>query len=124
MLNHPQGKIDIPGDNTSISRHFVVEGTVADLPASQYLFLVVEIDGLMWPKGEAQVKNSAWTCEVHESGSPSDGRFTLSLFLVGGRGYNDINAWLERGKMTGDYPGLVTLKDARRLDSIRLRLAS
>ena len=124
MLNHPQGKINIPGDNASVSRHFVAEGAVADLPAGQYLFLAVEIGGLMWPKGKAQVKNTTWTCEVHEGGSPPDGRFTLSLFLVGGSGYEEINAWLERGKMTGDYPGLVGFKNGRRLYSIRLRLAS
>lgn len=124
ILNYHQGKINIPGDNASVSRHFLAEGTVADLPAGQYLFLAVEIGGLMWPKGKAQVTNTTWTCEVHEGGSPPDGRFTLSLFLVGGSGYEEINAWLERGKMTGDYPGLQALEDFRRLHSIRLRLAS
>ena len=106
MTNYPQGKISIPRNNVSVPRHFQAEGSVDNLLAGQHLFLVVEIEGLIWPKGEAQVKNAYWTCEVYEGGSPPDGRFTLSLFLVSGKGYDEINTWLERGKMTDDYPGL------------------
>ncbi len=124
MMNQPQGKINVPKNNAAVSRHFQAEGTVDHLLAGQHLFLMVEIDGLMWPKGEAQMKNTAWTCEVHEGGSPPDGRFVLSLFLVSGTGYDDINAWLERGKMTNDYPGFENIKDGKRLHSVQLRLAS
>jgi hypothetical protein len=123
MMNQPQGKINLPGEDALVSRHFLAEGIVNNLPAGQHLFLVVEIDGQMWPKGEARVTNSSWACEVHEGGNPPGGRFSLSLFVVGDRGYVDINAWLEHGKMTGSYPGLINLEDSRRLSSLRLRLA-
>ena len=56
--------------------------------------------------------------EVHQMGT------LLSLFLVSGKGYDEINTWLERGKMTDDYPGLENIKDGDRLHSIKLRLAS
>ena len=124
MMNHPQGKINVPTNNATVSRHFQAEGTVEHLPAGQHLFLVVEIDGLLWPKGEVQLKNTAWTCEVHEGGSPPDGRFALSLFLVSGKDYDDINSWLERGKLTDDYPGFENIKNGERLHSVKLRLAS
>ncbi len=119
----PQGKIDIPRNNASVSRRFHAEGSVNNLPAGQHLFLVVEIDGLMWPKSEAQIKNASWKCEVHEGGEPPGGRFTLSLFLVGATGYEAINGWLDRGKMTQDYPGLENLIESIKLHSIQLRLA-
>jgi hypothetical protein len=124
MMNNPQGKINLPEDNAMVSRNILAEGTAADLPAGRYLFLVVEVDGLMWPKCEVEVKNLTWTCEVCEGGNPPGGRFGLSLFMVGDRGYADINAWLERGKMTGDYPGIMNLKDSIRLHSVWLRLSS
>ncbi len=119
----PQGKINNPRSNASVPRRFHTEGSVNNLSAGQHLFLVVEIDGLMWPKGEAQIKNTGWTCEVHEGGEPPGGRFALSLFVVGEPAYEAINDWLDRGKATDDYPGLEDLSDGIKLHSIPLRLA-
>jgi hypothetical protein len=123
-MKRSQAKINLPEANSVVSRNFLAEGTVPDLSAGQYLFLVVEVNGLMWPKGEAKVQNTTWTCKVHEGGNPPGGRFTLSLFVVGDKGLESVNAWLEHGKLTGDFPGLVNLKDSTRLSSIRLRLVS
>jgi len=124
MFNRPQGKINSPRNNATVSRHFQAEGTVDNLQAGQHLFVIVEIGGLMWPKGEAQLNDKTWACEVYEGGSPPDGRFALSLFSVDDKGYDDVNAWLERGKSTGDYPGLTTIDACKRLHRINLRLAS
>jgi hypothetical protein len=78
----------------------------------------------MWPKGVAQVNDTSWTSEVHEGGEPPAGHFILSLYLVSGKGYEEIAAWMERGKLTGDYPGLGRIRHGTRLHSINLRLKS
>jgi len=124
MFNNPRGKINSPKNNVIVSRRFRAEGTIENLNTGQHLFVVVEIGGLMWPKDEANVMDKIWSCEVYEDGSPPDGQFTLSLFSVGGKGYEDTKAWLERGKSTGDYPGLGTIEGSKRLNSIKLRIAS
>ncbi len=122
-MNKPQGKINIPLNNALVSRQFHAEGSVSNLSAGQHLFLVVEIDGLMWPKVEAQCQGTSWTGEVYEGGEPPDGRFTLSLFAVGGKGFEAVTAWLKRGEATDSYPGLVNIDESIRLHSVRLRLA-
>lgn len=76
----------------------------------------------MWPKGLIQPVDGTWSAEVYEGGSPPNGRFTLSLFLVSEKGYEEVEAWLERGKRTGDYPGIGRIRDSVKLHSIRLRL--
>ena len=120
----PEGTINHPRNRDSVPRRFRAEGSIHRLPAGQHVLLVVEVGGLMWPKGEVQVRNTSWTSEVYEGGSPPNGNFTLSLHLVSDKGYDEIAAWLERGKLTGNYPGLERIKDGVRLHSIRLRLES
>jgi hypothetical protein len=120
----PRGRINRPRNRSSVSRLFRAEGTIDSVPAGQHLLLVVQVGGLMWPKGKAQVINTSWASEVYEGGTPPNGNFTLSLYLVSARGYAEIAAWLERGKSTGDYPGLGQIRDGTKLHSISLRLES
>jgi hypothetical protein len=119
-----RGRISYPRNRDSVPRLFRAEGTTDRLPAGLHLLVVVEVGGLKWPKGEVQVNNTSWEAKVHEGGTPPNGKFTLSLYAVSSKGYAEIAAWLERGKATGDYPGLGHIKDGIRLDSIRLRLES
>jgi hypothetical protein len=123
FFNHnPQGRIHYPRNSDLVPRRFRAEGTVDSLPEGQHLLLVVEVGGLMWPKGEVQVNNASWASEVYEGGTPPDGNFALSLYLVSKEGYVEVSAWLERGRATGDFPGLSHIKDRIKLDSINLRL--
>ena len=118
----PKGRIDHPGNRDLVPRRFRAEGIIYCLPAVQHLLLVVEIGGLKWPKGSVQVNDNTWTCDVFEGGTPPNGGFVLSLYAVGGEEFGAINAWLERGKATGDFPGLSHIKDGIRLDRVKLRL--
>jgi hypothetical protein len=118
----PQGRINCPRNRDVVPRLFRAEGIIDGLPAGQHLPLVVQVEALMWPKSQVQVSSSSWTAQVHEGGHPPDGRFDLSLWLVGSRGYDEIVAWLEHGSRTGDYPGLWQIKDGVKLHSITLRL--
>jgi hypothetical protein len=119
-----QGRINSPRNRARVPRLFRAEGTIDRLPADQYLLLVVQVGGLMWPKGQVQVDDGSWRSEVHEVGTPPNGEFTLSLYLVRSGSYDGIADWLERGQATGDYPGLRRIEDGIRLHSVRLRLKS
>lgn len=120
----PQGRISIPKDRDSVPRLFQAEGTFDALPAGQYLVVAVQVAGLIWPKALVQADSGSWTCQVHEGGDPPNGRFALSLWLVGSQGQDEITAWLERGENTGHYPGLHQIRDGIKLHSISLRLKS
>lgn len=119
-----QGRITVPVNRASVPRLFQAEGTIDALPAGQYLVVAVQVAGLIWPKALIQADNGSWTCQVHEAGDPPNGRFALSLWLVGSQGYDEITAWLERGQNSGHYPGLYPIKDGSKLHSITLRLKS
>lgn len=124
LSRNPRGRISYPGNRSRVPRLFRAEGKVENLPSDHHLLLVVEVAGLMWPKGQAQVNDTSWTSEVHEGGAPPGGHFTLSLYVVSSRGYDEIAAWLERGKLTDDYPGLGQIRNGIGLHSINLRLKS
>ena len=119
---NPRGRINQPGNRALVPRRFQAQGTVASVPAGQHLLLAVAVGGLLWPKGKVQVDGTSWSAEVYEGGNPPGGNFALSLYLVSSQGYDEIAAWIERGRLTGDYPGLVRIKDGVQLHSIRLRL--
>jgi hypothetical protein len=120
----PQGKINLPQSRAVVSRLFRAEGTADNLPTDKHLFLVVQVGGLLWPKSEVQVNNSAWVSEIHEGGNPPNGQFTLSLYLVSRKAYENIAAWEERGQTTGHYSGLRSIGAGIKLHSIKLRLES
>jgi hypothetical protein len=122
LKRSPRGRISYPRNRGSVPRLFRAKGTIENLPANQQLILVVEVAGLMWPKGQVQPVDGTWSAEVYEGGSPSNGKFTLSLFRVSERGCEEVVTWLERGRRTGDYPGLGRIRDGVKLHSIGLRL--
>ena len=120
-----RGTIRLPADGSSVDRHILAEGEIISLPESTWLWLVVEIDGLKWPKEPGVfVSGNTWTGEAWEGGTPPGGRFTLSLYVVGKAGSDQIKKWIDQGHRSGSYPGLSIIDDARRLDSVNLRLRS
>ena len=76
----------------------------------------------MWPKAEVRPAGTSWTAEIREGGALPNGEFTLSLYSVGGKGYDELTGWLDQGDSTGHYPGLRRIKDSVRLHSIELKL--
>lgn len=118
-----RGTITHPADGSSVDRHILAEGTILYLPESAWLFLVVEVGGLKWPKDPGLfVSGNAWTGEAYEGGTPPHGRFTLSLYVVPKAGFDEITDWTTQGHRSGSYPGLSVIRDARRLDSVELQL--
>lgn len=120
----PKGRITQPSNGDVVPRRFRAEGTVKRLSDDQSLLLVVQVGGLMWPKGDVPVAEGTWSTEVYEEGSPPNGRFHLTLYRVGARGYDEVVAWLEQGQLTKRYPGLRRIEGGVRLHSVKLRIES
>lgn len=122
-LESCSGIIRRPADGSSVDRHILAEGNIKSLPKSTWLWLVVEIGELKWPKEPGVfVSGNAWTGEAVEGGKPPEGRFILSLYVVGKAGHEKIKAWIEKGRLSGNYPGFTVIDDSRQLDSANLRL--
>lgn len=122
-LNATSGVIKVPADGSAVDRHIIAEGNVVSLPESAWLWLVVEIGELKWPKEPGVfVSGNSWTGEAYEGGQPPGGRFSLCLYVVSEKGHKQIKNWIWDGYRTGSYPGISVIKDARRLDCIQLRL--
>jgi hypothetical protein len=115
-LESCSGIIRSPADGSAIDRHILAEGCIKSLPKSTWLWLIVEIGGLKWPKEpEVFVSGNAWTGEAIEGGRLPDGRFVLSLYVVGKAGHEKIKAWIEQGRLSGSYPGFTVIDDSRQL---------
>ncbi|HXF85203.1 MAG TPA: toll/interleukin-1 receptor domain-containing protein [Anaerolineales bacterium] len=122
-LNATSGVIKVPADGSLVDHHIIAEGIIKSLPESAWLWLVVEIGELKWPKEPGVfVSGNSWTGEAYEGGQPPDGRFSLCLYVVDEKGHKQIKNWIRDGHRTGSYPGISVIKDARRLDRVQLRL--
>lgn len=116
------GTIRLPTDSSSVDRHILAEGDIISLPEIAWLWLVIEIGDLKWPKEPGvSVSGNAWTGEAYEGGTPPNGQFTLSLYVMGKAGFDQIKKWIDQGHRSGNYPGLSVIDNSRRLDSVNLR---
>ncbi len=112
-----RGGITFPRDGSGVPRVFTAEGTLADIADDQHVWLVVQSNGLLFPKEPEIDPQPHWIMQSIETGVPAGGRFSLILLMVGSEGQHQIQAWLERGRATGAYPGLVRIVDSQKLDT-------
>ena len=118
------GEILSPRPREVVGRSFKVGGRLANIPEGYHVWLVVEIENLLWPK-EPEIPSSdrRWSRKVVEGGNPPGGIFSLSLQQVPPKGQRFVLDWLRHGSRTGDYPGLDSIPGAIRLDIVEdLRL--
>lgn len=122
-LENCRGRIRLPADGSSVGPLIAAEGDLVSLPESAWLWLVVEIGNLKWPKEPGiNISGNRWFGDALEGGTPPDGRFTLALYVTGKVGHEQIKKWITHGHRSGIYPGLLNIKDAKRLDSVNLYL--
>jgi hypothetical protein len=94
-----------------------VRGRLAGIPRGRHVWIAVMRGGGLFPK-EPEIPSSIsrWARRVDEAGPPHD--FSLALLMVGRRGHHDIVRWLERGRRSGNFPALGTIRASRRLDAV------
>ncbi len=122
----PQGKISLPANGSEISRAINVGGHAKYIPANGHIWVVIETGGLLWPK-EPEVPldtDGQFRVIVYEDGSPREGKFVLSLYVVRETGHKKIQAWLTEGKRIDSFPGFLPhILEGIRLDSVNLHLS-
>jgi hypothetical protein len=116
--NEPRGAITFPRDGAKVQRVFTAEGTLADIPNDQRVWLAVEVSGLLFPKEPEITAEAHWLMESIEAGKLPGGAFSLVLLMVGSRGQRQIEAWLERGRASGEFAGLPEIDESRKLDTV------
>ncbi len=108
--------IDEPRSESYVERTFDCSGEIHGYRRGERLWLAVEKAGRFWPK-EGRVtpdpKTGKWTATVFEDGGQEP--FNLSLYVVTQSADAQIEEWLETGRNTGSYPGLLSTKGMRRL---------
>jgi hypothetical protein len=120
------GSIEDPKPGTSLEPTFRCAGRVRGYRRGQALWLVVERGGLFWPKESRIVPNAetgGWEATVFEDGPGKP--FDLSLYATAPSADELFRSWLDAGRATGSYPGLVSKAGMRRLDRVdRLVMAA
>ncbi len=119
------GAISEPRDRAIVNAMFNASGTANNLGKGVYVWLAVEINGRIWPKGDRLTvdRNGQWNQRVFEDGHPD--QFALSLWAANSDANVQLRAWLERGQQTGVYPELHPLPGMKRLARVEgLRVAN
>jgi hypothetical protein len=126
--DEPNGKIISPKAGTTVSRDetFKVQVRATNIPKDHQLYAVVEVANLLWPKEqplEQFKKGGEWTTTISEGGDPGP-EFRLTVLLVPPAGVKVLDKWFEKGKASGEWPGLRfrDVPGADRLDSVKLKL--
>jgi hypothetical protein len=110
----PAGQILSPESGQRVPRAFRVEGTLSDIPADHHIWLAVQIGNLLWPKEpEVPSQDYHWSQRIVEGGDPPGGRFSLALLMADSHGHRIIKEWIEDGRFTGDWPGLIDIPGAK-----------
>ncbi|WP_433830419.1 hypothetical protein ACQP2E_10815 [Actinoplanes sp. CA-015351] len=92
------------------------EGTAANLPADNDLWLVVRSDGLWYPIGICTVNDGGWSFEDVPLGNPKEkGQYTLYLYLTGPAETGDFADFQTRQANDESATGLKSLPPGLRV---------
>jgi hypothetical protein len=118
------GTISHPSDGDIVTPRFEASGTAHNVGRDVRLWLVVEVNGRMWPKeGTVTVEDADWKQSVREDGRPD--QFWLSLWAASPDANVHIRSWVEHGQRTGVYPEFTPVPGMKRLAQVQgLRVAA
>jgi hypothetical protein len=117
-LDGVEGNIEQPNPNQVVGDTFLCSGHSSGLESGLYLWLVVEIDGRLWPKeGEISVRDDgSWSKTIFEEGAADE--FSLSLWAVNARGDGHVRDWFKECDRTGNYRELRRASGMQRLAKV------
>ena len=116
--------IEAPKTGQVLDRKIFCSGTIDNYSLTTKIWLIVEVDGLFWPK-QAMIdidKEGYWNAKIYEGGSPEE--FSIAIITVTNEMNTKIEQWLERCSHTGDYPGLTYTNGIRKIcsaDNLKLK---
>ena len=118
-----RAEVESPVAAQVVPRAFRCTGVAHEWNPNFHLWLVVEVNGYLWPKeGEILPDDGGrWTLTIFEDGATD--HFSLGLFVADARGHRLIQAWLNSGRSSGRYEQVTAFAGTRRLarvDGLRL----
>lgn len=116
-LDRVAGKINL-ANGSDVPTSCTISGTASGLQPGLYLWLVVEVNGAMWPKeGEVVVKeDGTWTKTIFEEGNAEE--FSLSLYVLDPAADRGLRNWFKEGDRTGHYDELHRSKGMLRVTRV------
>lgn len=115
--DEPRGTIGFPRDGAEVSRSFMAEGTLEDIPEDRHAWLAVQVGNLLFPKEPEIGLEHHWLKQSVEAGDPPGGRFSLVLLTVDPAGQARIERWLAEGVAGGGFAGLTQIPGSTKLDA-------
>jgi hypothetical protein len=115
------GTLLAPKTDQKVGREFRVKCNIPNVPKDHVIVAAVESNSLMWPKEPSldNFKGADWEATVAEGGDPG-ATFRVTVLVVGKDGQKKLKKWFDRGRATGDFPGLKLsdIPGAARVDSV------
>jgi hypothetical protein len=97
---------DTPDPDEEVPEEFTISGKLKGIPAESYVWAVVEVQNLMWPKGSLTGLGPAFNMTVFQDAKTPNNTFNLRLIVVGEESNQTITTWLSNGDRSGQYPPL------------------
>ena len=115
QLNEARGVIDSPKEGEDVGRMIECSGKAECITPNIHLWLAVEINGSIWPKGdEIEVdRTERWKSTVFEDGATRN--FSLTLFVANDQANDDIKRWMQNGYNYNNFEKLSWIWGMNRL---------
>ncbi|WP_406450828.1 hypothetical protein OH768_06140 [Streptomyces sp. NBC_01622] len=118
-----QGWLTDPVDKDTVGAEVTISGRVVGKPQDKDLWIVhrTVAPGEVWPKRRITADPDGWfTASTVEGGA--FGSLAVALLLTPHAVSHDFEAWADRGRRTGRFPGFVLPASARELAHAVVRI--
>jgi hypothetical protein len=114
------GEIVLPINKSTIDKKFTISGTLNELPAQQFIYLVENRETLFWPK--YALGNTSGTWKKQLTAHTKKGQYsTYLLAKVDKKGQKIFENWFKTSRKTGKYPGMKQIEFAEAVAKIRVK---
>jgi hypothetical protein len=114
--------IDYPQNNLTISRNYQVSGVTKQDFADEFLFVIEESNGAVYPKSPVANSAGSWSANLY-TGAPAGMDFRIVLVAVNQEDKAAFEAWFKHGEQTGQWSGLSASDSMRELTAVRVQVA-
>jgi len=113
-------EIILPIHKSIIPKKFSISGTIKDMPADSFIYLVESRDKHFWPKLFIGNKAKTWKKQLTAHGKKNQ-FFSFLLVKVDKEGKRKFDGWFKKSRETGQYLGLKHINFAEPVARIRVK---
>ena len=114
--------IDAPQNNRTVSRNYHVSGVVKQDFPNEFLFVIEESNGIVYPKSPIANSAGRWSASLY-TGAPAGVDFRIVLVAVTQTDKAAFDAWFKHGEHTGQWSGLSQSESMRELTAVRVQVS-